>query len=111
MQSRHASLSLLTSLAYLTTVFAGPIRNALYKHDTVLIGYHYVSQQKAAEYIKHGTLTNVGASSLQLGQGAYISLGINEWLVPDDYWQCAIFADESKFKNSFSCHLLQTPLI
>ncbi|KAJ7094289.1 hypothetical protein C8R44DRAFT_749484 [Mycena epipterygia] len=53
--------------------------------------------EMAAEYNSYGTLTAVGTSGTQLGEGAYISPNINEWNVPSTYWQCLILADESKF--------------
>ncbi|KAJ7136586.1 hypothetical protein C8R44DRAFT_976136 [Mycena epipterygia] len=108
MISRHSSLSLLALLSCISTVVAGPIHNGLYKRGrNVLIGYRYVSKQKADEYNAYGRLTGVGASGTQLGDGAYISPTINEWQVADDYWQCAIFADETKFRNVAKMYIPQ----
>ncbi|KAJ7160000.1 hypothetical protein C8R43DRAFT_1124363 [Mycena crocata] len=96
----RSSLSLLALLSCIGTVVGGPVRTSLYRRgQNVLIGYRYVNAQKAAEYNYYGTLTAVGASGTQLGDGAYISPTINEWQVADDYWQCAIFADSTKFRN------------
>ncbi|KAJ7101879.1 hypothetical protein C8R44DRAFT_746925 [Mycena epipterygia] len=111
MLSRHSSLSLLALLSCISVVIAGPIHNsvALYKRGrNVLIGYRYVNAQKAAEYNTYGRLTAVGASGTQLGDGAYISPTINEWDVADDYWQCAIFADETKFTRVAKMYISQS---
>ncbi|KAJ7913890.1 hypothetical protein B0H13DRAFT_2325885 [Mycena leptocephala] len=96
----RSSLSLLALLSCISTVAGGPIRTFLHRRGrNVLIGYRYVSAAKAAEYNAYGRLTAVGASGTQLGDGAYVSPTINEWQVDDSYWQCAIFADEDKFRN------------
>ncbi|KAJ7768583.1 hypothetical protein DFH07DRAFT_938351 [Mycena maculata] len=96
----HSLLSLPALLSCLSVVVAGPIHGSVYRRGrSVLIGYRYVNAQKAQEYNYYGTLTSVGASGTQLGDGAYISPDINEWAVADTYWQCAIFADSDKFYN------------
>ncbi|KAJ7094288.1 hypothetical protein C8R44DRAFT_860422 [Mycena epipterygia] len=90
MLSRHSSLSFFALLSCISVVVASPIQNSasLYRRGrNVLIGYRYVSREKAEEYNTYGRLTAVGASGRQLGDGAYISPTINEWNVPDDYWQ------------------------
>ncbi|KAJ7094294.1 hypothetical protein C8R44DRAFT_951616 [Mycena epipterygia] len=101
MLPRHSSLSLLALLTCISTIFASPIHNSLHRRDQekVLIGYRYVTEDKAAEYNRYGTLTAIWASGKQLGEGAYMSPDINEWSVPSTYWQCVILADESKFEQ------------
>ncbi|KAJ7139226.1 hypothetical protein C8R44DRAFT_975124 [Mycena epipterygia] len=110
MLSRHSSLSLLALLSCISFVVGGPIQSygsLSTRSNDVLIGYRYVSQQKAAEYNYYGTLTAVGASGTQLGDGAYISPDINEWNVPNDYWQCMIFADATKFSGAERIYISQ----
>ncbi|KAJ7768576.1 hypothetical protein DFH07DRAFT_807312 [Mycena maculata] len=103
----HRSLlSLPALLSCLSVVVAGPIHSSVYRRGrSVLIGYRYVNAQKAQEYNYYGTLTSVGASGTQLGDGAYISPDINEWAVADTYWQCAIFADLDKFYNVYKMYI------
>ncbi|KAJ7738846.1 hypothetical protein DFH07DRAFT_840753 [Mycena maculata] len=94
----RSSLSLPALLSCLSVVVAGPIHNSVYRRgQNILIGYRYVDARKAQEYNYYSTLTAVGASGTQLGEGAYISPDVNEWAVTDTYWQCAIFADSDKF--------------
>ncbi|KAJ7094298.1 hypothetical protein C8R44DRAFT_749492 [Mycena epipterygia] len=109
MPSRSSSLSLLALLLYISTIAASPIHNSLGRRASkVLIGYRYVSAEKAAEYNSYGTLTAVGASGRQLGEGAYLSPNINEYNVASTYWQCLILADESKFNSVQKLYIPQS---
>ncbi|KIK68683.1 hypothetical protein GYMLUDRAFT_730716 [Collybiopsis luxurians FD-317 M1] len=62
----------------------------------VVIGYRYVDEQTAAEYMDAKSLTDVQPNGDQLGDhGAYVSPRPNEW---HGEWIVVIFADEVKFR-------------
>ncbi|KAJ7768590.1 hypothetical protein DFH07DRAFT_954479 [Mycena maculata] len=105
----RSSLPLVALTSCISTVVAGPIHSSLSKRGkNVLIGYRYVSEDQAEEYNTYGRLTAVGSSSTQLGEGAYIYPSLNEFVVPEEYWQCTIFADHDKFRQAKKMYIPQT---
>lgn len=48
--------------------------------------------------MKAKSLTNVPASGVQLGEGAYLSPGPGQWTVAADYWLCLVTADSDQIK-------------
>ncbi|KAH6880984.1 hypothetical protein BKA70DRAFT_171612 [Coprinopsis sp. MPI-PUGE-AT-0042] len=98
------SFSFLTLLAcsLAGVVYSLPIQSAFdileVRGQPVVLGYRYVRKQVAEDYIKAGTLTNVPASGVQIGDGAYLSPAPNQWISPDDYWLCRVTADSDEIR-------------
>ncbi|KAF9065053.1 hypothetical protein BDP27DRAFT_1450470 [Rhodocollybia butyracea] len=66
-----------------------------------LLGYRYVSPEKAAEYNSFPeALTSIPASGTQLGEGAYLSprLGMFPGRLPPDFWECVVTGSEQALK-------------
>ncbi|KAI0157857.1 hypothetical protein GGR52DRAFT_179179 [Hypoxylon sp. FL1284] len=87
-------VKLLTALAAIISVGSSSLEK---RGPSIVIGYRTVGQEAAKLYHDAGnTLVYSGASSDQLGPGAYISPIPEDWpLEGDQFWVCAILADSS----------------
>ncbi|PYI08321.1 hypothetical protein BO78DRAFT_385207 [Aspergillus sclerotiicarbonarius CBS 121057] len=91
-----ATKMLTVALAMVNYVAAAPVE--LVERDSkVIIGYRTMSEDKAKEYNKHDTPVWYTASGIQLGDVVYLTPAPGEWKVPDSYWHCVIYADQSKW--------------
>ncbi|KAJ3898016.1 hypothetical protein F5879DRAFT_927392 [Lentinula edodes] len=66
--------------------------------DELIVGYRYVSKEKADEYNKAGTLTAIPATTKSIGEGAYLSPRLGEFPGKLDEWvKFSCFASVFKF--------------
>ncbi|KAJ3898287.1 hypothetical protein F5879DRAFT_1026645 [Lentinula edodes] len=70
--------------------------------DELIVGYRYVSKEKADEYNKAGTLTAIPATTKSIGEGAYLSPRLGEFPGNPDqsYWECIVFGEKSKILDA-----------